>query len=106
LHGVQARELITGGFQLDRRGVSRQVSDVSPVEYFDGFLAADEAGRCESSPQTLKTHVGAGHAPITGGLDNLHIVDANYPFAVNVDELFVEHVARQQHFTLTTHERT
>src|SRR5689334_5857693 len=106
LDGMQTRELVAGRFQLNCRGVSCEVSDVGPVEHFDGSLAAGKSGRGETSPETLETNVSAGDAPVAGGLNNLNIVDANYSLAIHVDELFVEHVARQQDLTFTTHERT
>src|ERR1043165_2210702 len=104
--GMQTRKLIAGRFQLNCRGVSGEISYVGPVEHFDGFFATGETGGCESPPETLETYVGAGDAAVAGRLDDLNVVDANHSFAVNVDELFVEHVAGQQHFTFTTDEWT
>src|SRR5688500_9381462 len=102
---MQTRELVAGRFQLNCRCIGGQVSDVGPVEHLYSFFSACESGRRESSPESLETYVRAGHAPVAGGLDDLNVVDANYSFAVDVDELFVEHVARQQDFAFATDER-
>ncbi len=105
LDGMQARELIARRLQLDRRCVSREITDVGPVEHFDSFLCSCKTGGRESSPQSLQTDVSAGHTPIACGFDDLNVVHTNHAFAVDVDQLLIEHVARKQHFTLAAHER-
>src|SRR5918994_919887 len=92
LHRMQTRELVAGRFQLNCRSISRQISDVGPVQHFDGFLSADKSGGRQPAPESLETYVRARHAPVAGSLDDLNVVNANHSFAVDVDELFVEHV--------------
>ena len=102
---MQPREFVARRFQLHGCCVSREISDVGPVEHFHRFSCSGKSGGRESSPQSLKTHVCSGHAPVSGHLDDLHVVDAHHSFAVDIDQLFVEYVAREQHFTFATHER-
>jgi len=101
---MQTRQFSARRFQLHRGGVGGQVTDVSPIDHFDGFAAAHE-GRREPAPQTGQANVGAGHAPIVRSFDNLHVVHAHDPLAVDIDQLLVEHVTREQHLALTSHER-
>ena len=103
---MQSREFIARRFQLNRRSVGGEIADVGPIENFNRLSRAGKAGGCEASPESLKTHVSSGYTPIAGSFDDLHVVDANDAFAVDVDQLFVEHIAREQDFTFATHERT
>src|SRR5689334_5731796 len=104
LNRMETRELVAGRFQLNCRCVGGKVADVGPVENFDRFLGTGKSGGGESSPESLETDVGAGDTPVAGGFDDLNVVDANHTFAIDVDELFIEDVARQQDFAFATDE--
>ncbi len=93
LDGVEAREFVARGLQLDGRGVGGQVPYVGPVDDLDGAVGADEVVRGETAPEPRERHVGAGDEPLAARLDKLHVVDAHDALAVHVDELLVEHVA-------------
>src|SRR6185436_3516177 len=103
---MESSELVARGFQLDRCCVCCEITDVRPVEHFDRRSRSRESGRREPSPKSLETDVSAGHAPVAGRLDDLYVVHSNHALAVDVDQLFVEHVLREQHFVLTAHEWT
>ena len=106
LDRMEACELIARRLQLHRGCVSCEITDVGPVEHLDGFSRTRKTGRRESTPESLKTDVSTGHTPFAGNLNDLNIVDAHNSFTIDVDQLFVEHVACEQHFSFTTHERT
>jgi hypothetical protein len=103
---VKTREFVARRFQLNGGRIGREISDVGPIEHFDSFLCPCKAGGRESSPESLEAHVSTGHAPVARRLNDLNIVDAHYSFAINIDELFVEHVASKQDFAFATHERS
>src|SRR5437764_5933881 len=100
---MQPRELAARRFQLDRRSVSREISNVSPIDHFDSPTAAQKWRR-QPSPQSNQAHIRAGYAPFICRFDDLHIVDAHYAFAIDVDQLLVEHVASEQHFPIASRE--
>src|SRR6185369_16106640 len=105
LDRMKAREFIAGRFQLDCRCVSGEITNISPVEHFDRFFCSCKTGGSESSPQSLKTYVSAGHTPVAGSFDDLNVIYTHHAFAVDVDQLLIEHVAGEQHFTLAPDER-
>src|SRR6185369_10140140 len=86
--------------------VRSEITNVSPIEHFDRFFCSCKTGRSESSPQPLQTYISARHAPLAGSLDDLNVIHTHHAFAVNVNQLLIEHVAREQHFTLPAHEGT
>src|ERR1700752_3303119 len=75
LDGMQTRELIAGGFQLNCGRVSGEITNVGPVEYFDRPSTTGESSRSKSSPKTLQADVSTGYAPIAGGFNYLDVVD-------------------------------
>src|SRR5690349_15041337 len=97
---MESREFVARRFQLHGGGVSCKITDVRPVKNFDRSSRTCKSGGRESSPQSLKTHISAGHAPLARRLDDLNIVNTYHSFAVDVDQLFVEHVAGEQYFAL------
>src|SRR5207249_10328520 len=44
--------------------------------------------------------------PLICRFNYLNVVHSDYAFSINVDQLFIEHVSRQQHFTVTPQKRS
>jgi hypothetical protein len=102
--GVEARQFVARAFELDGRGVGREVAHVGPVDDLDGAVGADEVVRGQTPPEAGERHVRAGDDPLAARLDELHVVDAHDALAVHVDELLVEHVAREEHLAVAPRE--
>src|ERR1700754_263974 len=99
---MQAREFVARRFQLHRGGVGSEITDSGPIKYFNRSSRSSTTGGGQTSPQSLKTHVSTGHAPLASGFNDLHVIDAHHAFAVDVDQLFIEHIAREQHFAFSS----
>ena len=54
----------------------------------------------------MQADVGASDPPLACSLDDLNVVHSNYSLPVDVDELFVQNVARKKHFAFASHEGT
>src|SRR5688572_15524623 len=106
LNRVKPGKLATRRLELHRRSVCRQITNVRPVEYFDRITRAHEARGGEPSPKTLETNVCSCHSPVSRRFDQLHVIHAYHPFAVDIDQLLIKHIASKQHFAIAAYKRT
>ena len=106
LNRMQTRQFIAGRLQLNRSCISREITDVSPVDDFHRLSGAYQTGWRESPPKSLQTYVCSRHSPLAGRFNDLHIVDSHDSLAIDIDQLLVEHVASEQHLTFAPHKGT
>ena len=89
----------------DRRSVGREISDIGPINHFDGAVAAIKAFWHQPPDKSLQAHIRTGHTPKVADLDQLYVIYADDPLAVYVDQLIVEYILAEQNFAVAPDKR-